>query len=116
MSHIDPVQLIRWRSRQRMETLSKDRHGNLPIHEECYHYSRPNVILYYMDKYPSSLMISSAAGSLPLHLLLRDKSSSTEIALAMIEKYPDALTRQIRYGDLPIHMECHHQGRYMRFC
>jgi hypothetical protein len=58
-----------------------------------------------------SLAIADIDGSLPLHRLLTNKSSSMDAALMMIEQYSSALQHQNKYGRLPLHLECRYQCR-----
>jgi hypothetical protein len=80
------------------------------LHKECKNQCRPSVIVQYIEVYPQKLAINSLGmGNLPLHGLLRNQSSSADLALMMIDKYPAAL----RYMDngLPLHIECRNQCR-----
>jgi hypothetical protein len=80
--------------------------AEIDIHEECKNQCRSSIILTCIDQHPESLAIADEHGRLPLHILLRNKSSSIDVALMMIEKYPPALQHWNYIGDLPLHIEC----------
>jgi ankyrin repeat protein len=81
------------------------------IHGECENQCRSTVISQYILRYPQSLAKTNEYGYLPLHILLRNESSSIDDALLMIEIYPAALQHQNNNGQQPLHIECVHQRR-----
>jgi hypothetical protein len=85
--------------------------AEIDIHKECKNQCRSSIILTCIDNHPESLAIADDHGRLPLHILLRNTSSSIDIALIMIEKYPAALQHRDYIGDLPLHHECKNQCR-----
>jgi ankyrin repeat protein len=79
----------------------------LDIHDECKSRCRSSIIAKYIERYPESLAkVDDVEGSLPLHLLLENPSSSIDDALMMIEKYPAAVKHRDYYGLLPLQLEC----------
>jgi ankyrin repeat protein len=90
----------------------RDKHGDLPLHIECFSRCRSSVISKCIELYPEGLSIANEETlRLPLHLLLRNDLSTIDDALTMIEKYPAALQHQSSNGLLPLHIECKHQCR-----
>jgi hypothetical protein len=85
--------------------------NSLPLHYECICCSRLPIIAKCIDLYPESLDMHDNMSHLPLHLLLRNTSSSTEVALYLIDRFPEALRRAECNGNLPIHLECLFQCR-----
>jgi hypothetical protein len=85
----------------------------LPIHIECRNRCRSAVLSKCIEIYPESLSVAIGSGSSPLHMLLRNTTSSIDAALMLIQKYPEALRRAETGGDryLPIHIECANQSR-----
>jgi hypothetical protein len=81
------------------------------IHEECKNLCRSSVILARIEQHPESLAIADKYGSLPLHVLLINDSSSIDVTLMMIGKYPAALQHRDYVGNLPLHIECGHRRR-----
>jgi ankyrin repeat protein len=81
------------------------------IHEEYQNQCRSSIILRYIDQYPESLARVDDSGSLPLHLLLRNKAASIDTVLMVMEKYPAAVQHQTIHGFLPLHIECRNKCR-----
>jgi ankyrin repeat protein len=85
---------------------------DLPIHIECKNQCRSKLISRCIELFPEALSKANGKGDLPLHVLLRNKSSTSEDALIMIETYPEALRHQNDDdGQLPLHIECMNQCR-----
>jgi ankyrin repeat protein len=85
--------------------------GQLPLHQECRVQCRPSIISRCIELYPESLAKADSGGCVLLHVLLKNTSSSIDLALLMIEKYPKALKHQNAQGHLPLHLECMNQCR-----
>jgi ankyrin repeat protein len=81
------------------------------IDEEFRGQCRFSVIAAYVEQYPGSLAVPNGDGDLPLHIILHNMESSTDLVLMLIEKYPAALQLLNKNGDLPLHIEC---GRLCR--
>jgi ankyrin repeat protein len=84
--------------------------GDVPvrvdIHHECTYQCRNPIILQEIDNYPDALSITDEDGCLPLHRLLENSLSTSDLALILIEKYAAALYHRSADGNLPIHLEC----------
>jgi ankyrin repeat protein len=83
----------------------------LDLYEECKYQCRSSVIMRYIDRYPESLTKADEHGCLPLHKLLKSRSSSIDDALTIIYRYPAALQHPDKDGYLPLHIECSYQAR-----
>jgi hypothetical protein len=94
-----------------IQQLNADDIDQLYIHEECMNQCRSSILLQYIDRYPEALAQADAEGYLPLHRLLWNESSSTELALMMMDKYPAALQHGNHICDLPLHIECKFRAR-----
>jgi hypothetical protein len=96
----------------------KTREGKLPLHLECSYRCRSAIISKRIELYPEALLEADFRGNLPLHGLLRKKSSTVNDAQMMIDKYPELLQHWNhqgqscdRYDHLPLHIECEYQCR-----
>jgi hypothetical protein len=90
----------------------QNNYGYLPLHIECSRQGRLSSMLKLIELYPESLAMTDRSECFPLHVLLRNKSSTVDVALMIIEKYPAALKHQkICSHYLPIHVECDNQCR-----
>jgi hypothetical protein len=83
----------------------------ITLHEECKNECRSTIIWQYVEQYPQSLEVKDEYGSLPLHLLLKNRNSIVEDALMMMEKYPLALEDRDGTEELPLHIECYNRCR-----
>jgi ankyrin repeat protein len=83
----------------------------LPLHIECMKRCRSSIISKCIQLHPQALSVANTKGSLPLHELLENITSSINDAMMMIENYPAALQHQNRDGYLPLHIECMTQCR-----
>jgi hypothetical protein len=81
------------------------------LHKECSDQCRSSIILEYVERYPQLLAMADKQADLPLHNLLRNKSSTIDDALMMIKKYPAALNHRNMHDRLPLHIECMTQCR-----
>jgi hypothetical protein len=80
--------------------------GNLPLHVECQHQRRVQVISRCLELYPESITVPNHAGNLPLHLFLkRGALMDVDLAFMIINKYPAALKLWNMDGNLPLHIE-----------
>jgi hypothetical protein len=85
----------------------RNREGRLPIHIECEFQCRLSVLLKCIQEYRGSLNIGDNNGYVPLDVLLKNQSSSTDAALMMIEEFPKAVTYWVDdEKDQPLLMEC----------
>jgi ankyrin repeat protein len=85
--------------------------GYLPLHIECRRQCRLPLITKFIELYPESLATVDQGGCLPLHAVLKNETSTVDVALMMIEKYPAAIQHQNNEGYLSLHIECRRQFR-----
>jgi hypothetical protein len=90
-----------------------DHEIELNIHEECWkdYPFLTSQLSQFIELHPESLAKADDVGNLPLHVLLRNVSSSIEDAWMMMDKYPAALLHENYAGYLPLHIECKYQCR-----
>jgi ankyrin repeat protein len=84
----------------------------LPLHLECMNQCRPSILLKSIELYPEAVKASTGVkGDLPLHMILENELSPTDVALLMIEMYPKALRIRGTHNNIPIDIECMNQCR-----
>jgi ankyrin repeat protein len=84
--------------------------GQLPLHIECKNQCRPAIIARCIELYPESMEVTDNEGNL-LHILLKNRVCTIDIASMMMEKYPATLKGRNEIGQLPLHIECKNQCR-----
>jgi hypothetical protein len=81
------------------------------IHHTCQYGHICPSLWREIDECPQILAKQNTKRDLPLHVLLKNRSSSLHDALLMIKKYPAAVEHPNRSGHLPLYIELSHQCR-----
>jgi ankyrin repeat protein len=89
-----------------------DNEENYPLHIECSHKYNGEYISQLIESYPEALSKYNRYGYLPLHLILKNKSSSITSAQLIINAFPESTRRKDNEGNYPLHIECGYQCRF----
>jgi ankyrin repeat protein len=88
-----------------------ERKGSYALHIECSHQCRSDVISQLIDLYPDAIREFNHDGLLPIHLVLKNRSSSIASLHIFMNTSADAARQQDRDGNDPLHLECSYQCR-----
>jgi ankyrin repeat protein len=89
----------------------RDEEDNYPIHLECSHQCRGEIVHQLIELYPDAFLRANREGRLPLHLLLKSPSCSILLVQQLLNLLPDAATDKDRADNYPLHVECSQQCR-----
>jgi hypothetical protein len=106
---------VLWHCDLRIEELAimatNNQIDELDFHMECKNQCRSSFIKRCIELSPEGLAKCGRYGSLPLHVILMNRSSFAELAFYMIDKYTAALQHRDGYERLPLHLACMSQCR-----